>query len=101
MLYHILRAAAYGNHRRNNIPLHGDKLLMVDVITETKPETTDTTKDTRVRHYVERLSPKGVVPVVYSEFALCGKKMSEVLFTHNGEVCQACVDKAKHIPVEK
>ena len=54
-----------------------------------------------MRHYVERLTPKGVDPAEYSQFALCGKKMEEIVLEHNASICQACIDKARNLPVEK
>ena len=75
--------------------------------TETKPTTTDTDHDDRVRHYVERLSPNGVIPPTYSKTALCGAKVEvlvdddgNLLGDHNGTICQGCVDEARRRPVE-
>lgn len=63
-----------------------------------EPPSTD---DPRVRHFVERISPKGELPPRYSRFALCGKKVDELVFTHNGEICQKCVEVQQQKPVER
>ena len=57
--------------------------------------------DKRVRHYVERLSPKGEEPAVFSATALCGADVSEIFVEHNREICQGCVDESRRRPVEK
>lgn len=71
------------------------------VATETKPEmtTTDGTKDARLRHFVERLTPKGQMPVRFSDVALCGAKVQDFV-EHNGTICQECIDEQKRRPVE-
>jgi len=69
------------------------------IATETQPAP-PTTKDARIRHYVQRLSPKGEVPVVWSKIALCGTEIQEVFVDQNGEICQACVDESRRRPVE-
>ena len=69
--------------------------------TETKPEvsTTDGTEDDRLRHFVERLTPKGYVPPRFSNVALCGAKVTNFV-DHNGTICQACVDEQRRRPPE-
>lgn len=69
--------------------------------TQTKPETIDTTTDKRKRHYVERLTPKGVKPPLYSKIALCGEEVEEIVVGHSAEICQTCIDEARRRPVEK
>ena len=69
--------------------------------TVTKPTTETPTKDKRIRHYVERLTPKGVEPALYSKIALCGERVEELVFDHNASICQGCIDESRKRPVEK
>ena len=69
--------------------------------TVTRTEQDQGTKDARVRHYVERLTPKGVKPPLYSKLALCGEEVKEVVLDHSGAVCQACIDESQRRPVER
>lgn len=68
--------------------------------TLTKPSNTDTTTDDRVRHYVKRLTPNGVVPAQYSKFALCGAEIKELLTDHNGKICQKCIEESRKVKRE-
>ena len=68
--------------------------------TKTKPDTTVPTKDARKRHIIERTSPIGITPPLYSRTALCGEVMREMVIEHNGEICQECVDIQKKKPRE-
>ena len=63
--------------------------------TDTKPSDTSATKDNRKRHIVKRLTPLGFLPPEYSDTALCGEKVQELLKNHNGEICQECVDEQR------
>lgn len=72
---------------------------MLDLEEETTIDTP--TSDKRIRHYVERLSPNGVLPAVYSKVALCGEKVEELTPIHNGKICQKCVDESRRRPVER
>ncbi|KKM21311.1 hypothetical protein LCGC14_1636680 [marine sediment metagenome] len=59
---------------------------------KTQPIDVDSTTDKRKRHIVERITPKGQIPPCYSDVALCGAKIAGIVFEHNGEICQECVD---------
>lgn len=67
-------------------------MVATETLPEAKTSNTDKNKDDRVRHIVERLSPKGVEPIAYSKVALCGYRIRELVETYSEEICQKCVD---------
>lgn len=75
---------------------------MVSQAAEAKPELAGAggIRDDRVRHYVERTTPRGVEPPRFSRVALCGAEVRELVLERGTAICQACVDDVRRRPVE-
>lgn len=55
----------------------------------------------KVLHYVERLTPKGIEPPVYSKIAICGARVEQLYLEHTANVCQGCIDESRRRHVER